>query len=73
LYGQVWQADAEPTGAQTEPGATAERDASDVMKRWEALKASDLPAFNRVLHDSHVPEVQIESNPHQEESGMDEE
>jgi photosystem II stability/assembly factor-like uncharacterized protein len=73
LYGQVWQADAEPTGAQTEPGATAERDASDVMKRWEALKASDLPAFNRVLHDSHVPEVQIESNPHQEESGVDEE
>jgi photosystem II stability/assembly factor-like uncharacterized protein len=73
LYGQVWQVDAEPTAAQTQPSATAERDALEVMKRWEALKAADLPALNRELRDSHLPELQIESNPHQEESGMDEE
>jgi photosystem II stability/assembly factor-like uncharacterized protein len=73
LYGQVWQVDAAPTTAQSAPSAAAVRDASDVMKRWEAIKASDLPGLNRALRDSHLPELQIEANPHQEESGMDEE
>ncbi len=73
LYGQVWQVDAEPTAAQSEAIAATERDSADVMQRWNALKASDLPALNRALHDAALPEVQIESDPHREESGMDEE
>jgi photosystem II stability/assembly factor-like uncharacterized protein len=73
LYGQVWQVDAEPTAAQSEAIAAAEHDASDVMKHWDALKTSDLPTLNRALHDANLPEVQIESDPHKEESGMDEE
>ena len=73
LYGQVWQADAEPTAAQSEAVAATEHDASDVMKRWDALKTTDLPALNRALRDANLPEVQIESDPHKEEAGMDEE
>jgi photosystem II stability/assembly factor-like uncharacterized protein len=73
LYGQVWQVDAEPTTAQSEAAAAAEHDSSDVMKRWDALRTSDLPALNRTLNDAHLPEVKIESDPHKEEGGMDEE
>ncbi|MGA8212157.1 MAG: glycoside hydrolase [Candidatus Sulfotelmatobacter sp.] len=73
LYGQVWQADAEPTAAQSEAVAATEHDASDVMKRWDALKTADLSALNRALREANLPEVQIESDPHREEAVMDEE
>jgi hypothetical protein len=73
LYGQVWQADAEPTVAQSEAITATERDAMDAARRWNELKTSDLPALNRVLQGAHLPEVQIESDPHKEEALMDEE
>jgi photosystem II stability/assembly factor-like uncharacterized protein len=73
LYGQVWQADAEPTTAQAGAVAIAEHDTTDAMKRWDELKTSDLPALNRTLHAAGLPEIQIESDPHQEDAGMDEE
>lgn len=73
LYGQVWQADAEPTAAQSEAATVIEHDASDVMKRWDAVKTADLPVLNRALHTANLPEVQIESDPHKEEAGTDEE
>jgi photosystem II stability/assembly factor-like uncharacterized protein len=73
LYGQVWQADAEPTVAQSEAIAAIEHDASDVMQRWDALKTTDLPALNRTLRGANLPEVQIESDSHKEEAVMDEE
>jgi hypothetical protein len=71
LYGQVWQVDAEPTVAQSEAIAATEPDASDTMKRWDALKTLDLPALNRELRAANLPEVQIESNPHEADSGTD--
>jgi photosystem II stability/assembly factor-like uncharacterized protein len=73
LYGQVWQADAEPTVAQTEAIAAAEHDATELTVRWNVLKNSDLPALNRALRAANLPEIQVESDPHQEDSGMDEE
>jgi photosystem II stability/assembly factor-like uncharacterized protein len=73
LYGQVWQVDAEPTLAQSEAGAAIEHDASEAMKRWDAIKSSDLPALNRVLRGVKLPEVQIESESRRDETGMDEE
>ena len=62
LYQQVWQVDAEPTASQTDALATAERDMKDVVARWNALKSSDLPALNRSLHESNLPEVQVQSD-----------
>jgi photosystem II stability/assembly factor-like uncharacterized protein len=73
LYGQVWQVDAEPTLAQSEAGAAIEHDASDAMKRWDAIKSSDLPALNRALRGVKLPEVQIESESRRDETGVDEE
>jgi photosystem II stability/assembly factor-like uncharacterized protein len=73
LYGQVWQADAEPTVSQSEAIATSERESSDVMKSWAAIKTTDLPTLNHSLHDANLPEVQLESNLHNDEGNMDEE
>ncbi|MGA7424656.1 MAG: glycoside hydrolase [Candidatus Sulfotelmatobacter sp.] len=73
LYGQVWQADAEPTAAQSEAAIAIERNASDVMKRWDAVKTADLSALNQALHAANLPEVKIESDPHKDEASMDEE
>ena len=69
----MWQADAEPTAAQSEAIAATEHDALDVMKRWDVLKASDLPALNGELRAANLPEVHIESDPRQDDTGMDEE
>jgi hypothetical protein len=73
LYGQVWQAEAEPTSSQSAAISAIERDASNVMKRWNALKTAELPALNRELHGANLPEVQVESDPHKEDAAMDEE
>ena len=73
LYEQVWQADAEPTSAQMEVLATIEHDSTDVLKRWNDLKNTGLPALNRLLRQSNVPEVRLEADLHQEESQVDEE
>jgi photosystem II stability/assembly factor-like uncharacterized protein len=73
LYGQVWQADAEPTASQSEVVAAAERDIVGVLNRWNAIKTTDLPALNHLLHDAKLPEVQLESNPRADEGNMDEE
>ncbi len=73
LYGQVWQADAEPTSSQMEAMATTEHDTSDVMKRWNEFKNSDLPALNRQLREANAPQIQLESNIQSEEPQADEE
>ena len=73
LYGQVSQADAEPTGAQSEAIASSEHDSLDAVNRWDALKTSDLPELNRALRGANIPEVRVESDSHKEETVMDEE
>jgi photosystem II stability/assembly factor-like uncharacterized protein len=73
LYGQIWQVDAEPTASQSEAIEAVERDAADTLKRWDALKTTDLPALNRELRAAKLPEVQIESDRHKEDAAMDEE
>jgi hypothetical protein len=73
LYGQVWQADAEPTTPQMEAAATVERDSANVEQRWNQLKSSDFPALNRLLREAKVPEIQLPADAHQEETQTDEE
>jgi len=67
LYGQVWQADAEPTATQSEAVAATEHNALDVMKRWDALKNADLPALNTKLRAANLHELQIDSGPRKED------
>jgi photosystem II stability/assembly factor-like uncharacterized protein len=73
LYGGVWQVDAAPTTAETEAAASVGRDAKQIMQRWQTFKSSDIPALNRLLRNSNLPEVKLAAAPHLEESGMDEE
>ena len=73
LYQQIWQADAEPTSAQMEALSSTKQDGADVLKRWSEFKSADLPAFNRLLRESKVPEVQLEADLYQEEPQVDEE
>jgi hypothetical protein len=44
-----------------------------VLKRWNDFKSADLPALNRMLRESKIPEVQLEADLHQEEPQVDEE
>jgi photosystem II stability/assembly factor-like uncharacterized protein len=73
LYGQVWQADAEPTLAQAEAIQTSDKQAAAVLERWKTMKSSDLPALNRTLRDANLPELKIEMQPPQDDDGVDEE
>jgi photosystem II stability/assembly factor-like uncharacterized protein len=73
LYGQVWQADAEPTAAQSVGTASSEREASNALKKWDALKTSDLSSLNQALRSANLPEVRVESDPHSDETEMEDE
>jgi hypothetical protein len=73
LYGQLWPVDAEPTSSQMEALSTTEHEGSDVLKRWSEFKNADLPALNRMLRESKVPEVQLEADLHPNEPQVDEE
>jgi len=73
LYQQIWGPDAAPTSSQSEALASVERESADALKRWNGFKSSDLPAFNRVLHDEKAPEIQLQSNVPPEDLDGDEE
>jgi len=73
LYAQIWPTDAEPTSSQMEARAVTERGSETVIKRWDTFKATDLLELNRELRDAQLPEIRLQSNPHQEESQTDEE
>jgi len=73
LYQQIWQADAAPTSSQIEALTTAEHDCASAEKRWTEFKKTDLPALNRQLRDTNVPEIRLESDIHHEEPQGDEE
>jgi len=73
LYGQIWQVDAAPTSAQVAAFTAAEHDSAAVMKRWSAFKKEALPELNRKLHESNLPEIEIESTLQMEEPMGDEE
>jgi photosystem II stability/assembly factor-like uncharacterized protein len=73
LYGQVWQADAEPTVPQQQALAALEHDSESLMMRWKEFKNSDVPALNRVLHESNIPEIRPEIETQHDETEGDEE
>jgi photosystem II stability/assembly factor-like uncharacterized protein len=73
LYQQVWQVDAEPTASQMQALTQTEHNGTDVLKRWNDFKAADLPALNRLLRESKVPEVNLQADLYQDEPQIDEE
>lgn len=73
LYQQVWQVDAQPTLTQVKAMEATEKNSADVLKRWTDFSNTAVPALNRVLRQSQTPEIHLDANLKQEESGMDEE
>jgi photosystem II stability/assembly factor-like uncharacterized protein len=61
LYGDVDGADAAPTSAQRAAIAQTERDFVQVMKSWNELKKTDIPAVNIQLRQANLPELRLES------------
>jgi photosystem II stability/assembly factor-like uncharacterized protein len=73
LYGLAGMADAPPTFALTTAAGKAERDLAPLMKRWEAIKTSDVPGLNQRLRDAKLPELRLEPERGAEESAANEE
>jgi photosystem II stability/assembly factor-like uncharacterized protein len=61
LYAAIGQADVTPTAAQVAAVPAVEQDLWTAIKRWESLKASDLPALNRALRSANLPEMHPEA------------
>ncbi len=70
LYGQIWQADAEPTISQVDALAALEHDNTDVMKRWNEFKSKDLIELNRALRDANAGEIRVEVDSHEDETQL---
>ena len=60
LYDAISGVDAAPTTSQEKALDQIERDLPGLMRRWEALKSVDLPAINRRLRASSLPELKLE-------------
>jgi photosystem II stability/assembly factor-like uncharacterized protein len=63
LYGQVGGADAAPTATQMNAFASVEKDYAAAMRRWNAIKSTDLPALNRQLSGAGLPGLQLKAEP----------
>lgn len=63
LYGDVGRADATPTTTEVEATKTAEQDWVAVLKQWDMLKRSDLPALNNELRGAGLPDIMVDANP----------
>jgi hypothetical protein len=71
LYGAIGQADAAPTTAQLNAAAETERELTAVMKRWDEIKTSDVPALNRQLKKANLQEISTETKQQNEDAGGD--
>jgi photosystem II stability/assembly factor-like uncharacterized protein len=71
LYGELDRADATPTVAQVSATAETEKAFAVVSKQWKDLKATDIPALNRQLHDANLPEIKLESKASEDDDSED--
>src|SRR3984957_8959736 len=71
LYSEVGRADATPTLAETSAVAETEKAFAAVSAQWKQMKTVDLPALNKLLHDAHLPEIQLASKSTEEDESED--
>ncbi len=72
LYGEVGRADATPTAAQMSAATETEKTFAAVSNQWKELKAADLAALNKQLHEASLPEIHlISKSAAQDDSGDD--
>jgi hypothetical protein len=73
LYKEVEKADAAPTTAQVEAFTKTESELEAAIKRWEGVKANELPALNQQLRAAGLPELRLDLPLEQQAGGEDEE
>jgi hypothetical protein len=67
LYAELDRADAAPTAAQVKALGEIDRDFSALLKQWDEIRKTSIPALNLRLNDARLPEIVIEANPRAEE------
>ena len=67
LYMQVDHPDAAPTLAQEKATEATEAELAPLLKRWQEIKSSDMPALNRLLKTAQLSEIQVAIDPNLEE------
>ena len=73
LYGLVGSVDATPTAAQVAAVETVEQNFSEVMKRWNEIRTTELRALNGRFRQSKLPELRLRQQPLPQTETQDEE
>lgn len=67
LYAEIDRPDAAPSAAQVKALSEIERDFPLMMKQWDEIRTTAIPALNQRLNDAGLSEIVIEANPRTEE------
>jgi photosystem II stability/assembly factor-like uncharacterized protein len=60
LYGALDRGDYAPTAAQAAAGKEAVASFEPLHKKWQDVKATDIPALNKQLQAANLPEIRLE-------------
>ncbi len=71
LYADATRADAAPTKALLDATSAAEQDGATVLKNFDRVKMTDLPALNQVLRGAGLSEIQLKTNSPTDEGAAD--
>jgi photosystem II stability/assembly factor-like uncharacterized protein len=63
LYGELEQADANPTAALLAAAAHVQKEGAEVLPGWEQFKQTQLPEMNRQIKNSHHPAINPDRKP----------
>jgi hypothetical protein len=63
LYGELQRADAAPTAAQLTASAQVEKEAKELLPRWEEFKQKQLPTMNQHLRSANLPPIDLKQQP----------
>ena len=66
-------ADAAPTTALIAATSNVEKELPAIVKTWEQLKATDIPATNRQLKAANLPELRVTAEANADDNGVDRE
>ncbi len=71
IYAEVGRADATPTAAQLSAAVDTEKIFAAVSSQWKKLMSVDLPALNKQLQETKLPEIRLESKSSDEDDSAD--
>ncbi|MES2219498.1 MAG: glycoside hydrolase [Acidobacteriota bacterium] len=63
LYGELEQADADPTAPLLTAAARVQMEGKEVLPGWEKFKQTQLPQMNQQIRSAHHPEINLDRKP----------